>query len=308
MRITAIVGPTGSGKTSLAIELCQHLDAEIVNIDSMQIYRDIAIGTAKPTPEERARATFHGIDFWPLGPPLDAAKFAAMAHEWIADITARGKLPILCGGTGLYFRAITQGILEAPARDDAIRQSLRQQRDQNGIESLWKQLVACDPITAARIHKNDWVRIERALEVFILTQKPLGERQQQHQFRDHRYDLLCFATHYPRPKLYERIEKRLDIMWTSGLIEETQHMRDLHLPCDALPLKALGYAQAAMFLNGELSEADALALAKRQTRRFAKRQLTWFRAIEGCQWIDQPTSPAQVAELIAQITAFRNAS
>ena len=287
-RIIQIVGPTASGKTAFSVRLAQALGAEIINVDSMQVYRDLAIGTDKPSPEQCQSVAIHGIDLIPLGPPMDASDFASYAHRKIEEIASRHHPCILSGGTGLYHRAIVHGLLDAPSRDDDIRAKLRAERDALGIEAMYQRLCDIDPVGAARIYSTDWVRIERSLEYATMTGQPLSAAQEAHGFRTDYVDRLAIGCTRPRPLLYEKIEKRLDEMWQSGIIEETRLMLDAGCDANQLPVKALGYRQAAMVLRGECSIDEGLALAKRETRRFAKRQLTWFRADKSVEWIELP--------------------
>lgn len=288
MRIIQVVGPTASGKTGFSVELGAALGAEMLNVDSMQVYRDLFVGTDKPSAAQQARLPIHGIDLIPLGPPMDAAAFAAYADQTLEQIASRGKPAIISGGTGLYHRTIIHGILQAPSRDDALRERLRAERDQIGQTAMYEKLRRIDAEAAGKIMPTDWVRIERALEVYELTGRKLSEQQVEHGFKETRYERLCLGCWRPRPELYEKIEKRLDEMWTAGIVEETKMLLEAGLSQDELPVKALGYKQAAAALKGDCSFEQALDDAKRETRRFAKRQLTWFRADKQTHWIRLP--------------------
>lgn len=288
VKVIQVVGPTGSGKTKFSVALAEALGGEIINVDSMQVYRPLLVGTDKPTEAQCARVPIHGINLIDFGPPMDASEFSSYAHAQIAQIASRGRVCILSGGTGLYHRAIVHGLLEGPSRDDALRARLRAERDEVGIGAMYERLRQIDPQGAEKIYATDWVRIERALEYHELTGKCLSESQAAHGFKNEfvtRYAIGCTR---PREALYAKIEARLDEMWTGGIIEETQAMIDAQLAPDQLPMKALGYKQAAMYLRGECSSEEALFLAKRETRRFAKRQLTWFRADAAVRWIELP--------------------
>lgn len=303
-KIIQIVGPTASGKTNFSVRLAEALGGEMINVDSMQVYRPLAVGTDKPTAEQCARVPIHGIDLIDFGPPMDASEFAEYARARIREIHARGRCCIVSGGTGLYHRAIVHGLIEAPARNDEVRAELRAERDNLGIERMYARLREVDPVAAERIYPQDWVRIERALEVYMTTGKRLSESQDAHGFKTALVERLAFGCTADRPVLYEKIERRLDEMWHSGLIEETQAMLDAGLDASQLPLKALGYRQAAMYLRGECSDAEALDLAKRETRRFAKRQLTWFRADPEIEWLNMPLSEAGFEEVCSRCRAF----
>lgn len=303
-KIIQIVGPTASGKTNFSVRLAEALGGEMINVDSMQVYRPLAVGTDKPTAAQCARVPIHGIDLIDFGPPMDASEFAEYARQKIREIASRGRCCIVSGGTGLYHRALVHGLIEAPARNDAVRAELRAERDRVGIPAMYARLCDVDPVAAGRIYAQDWVRIERALEVYMTTGKRLSESQDAHGFKTSFVSRLAFGCTAERAVLYAKIERRLDEMWHSGLIEETQAMLDAGLDADQLPLKALGYRQAAMYLRGECSDAEALELAKRETRRFAKRQLTWFRADSEIEWLKMPLSDEAFGEICARCSAF----
>lgn len=306
-RVIQIVGPTASGKTAFSIRLARALGGEIINVDSMQVYRELSIGTDKPTPEQCRLTAIHGIDLIALGPPMDAFDFASYARRKIGEIASRRHPCILSGGTGLYHRAIVHGLLEAPSRNDDIRAQLRAERDSKGIEAMYRRLCDVDPVGAARIYATDWTRIERSLEYAALTGKPLSAAQDAHGFKEDYVERLALGCTRPRPQLYEKIEKRLDEMWQSGILEETRRMIDAGCDAGQLPLKALGYRQAAMVLNGECTSAEGLALAKRETRRFAKRQLTWFRADAAVEWIELPLSDEEFEAVCRKARRFLSA-
>lgn len=303
-KIIQVVGPTASGKTGFSVRLAEALGGELINVDSMQVYRPLAVGTDKPTAAQCARVPIHGIDLIDFGPPMDASEFAEYARARIREIHARARCCIVSGGTGLYHRAIVHGLIEAPARNDEVRAQLRAERDALGIEVMYARLREVDPVAAERIYPQDWVRIERSLEVYMTTGKRLSESQDAHGFKTAFVDRLAFGCTAERPELYAKIERRLDEMWRSGLIEETQAMLDAGLDASQLPLKALGYRQAAMYLCGECSEAEALELAKRETRRFAKRQLTWFRADPEIEWLNMPLTEEGFEDVCARCRAF----
>lgn len=303
-RVIQIVGPTASGKTAFSVRLTEALSGELINVDSMQVYRPLAIGTDKPTPEQQERIPIHGINLIDFGPPMDASEFAAYVHARVAEIHARGRCCVISGGTGLYHRAIMHGLIEAPARNDEVRARLRAERDNVGLPAMYARLQEVDPDAAAKIYPQDWVRIERALEVYETTGRRLSASHAEHGFKHRYYDRLIFGCHRPREVLYEKIERRLDEMWATGILEETQAMLDAGLLVDELPVKALGYKQAAMVLLGECTLEEGLELAKRETRRFAKRQLTWFRADSDTEWLDLPMSDEAFEQLCARCRAF----
>ena len=303
-KIIQVVGPTASGKTNFSVRLAEALGGELINVDSMQVYRPLAVGTDKPTAAQCARVPIHGVDLIDFGPPMDASEFAEYARAKISEIHARGRCCVISGGTGLYHRAIVHGLIAAPARNDDVRAALRAERDQIGIAAMYARLQAVDPVAAGRIYAQDWVRIERALEVYMTTGTRLSESQDAHGFRTAYVSRLAFGCTAERPVLYAKIERRLEEMWQGGIIEETQAMLDAGLEPEQLPLKALGYRQAAMFLRGECTSAEALELAKRETRRFAKRQLTWFRADPEVEWLEMPLSDEAFEQVSERCRAF----
>ena len=303
-KIIQIVGPTASGKTGFSVRLTEALEGELINVDSMQVYCELAVGTDKPTPEQCARVPVHGINLIHLGPPMDASVFGDYVRQKIDEITSRGRCAVVSGGTGLYHRAIVHGLIEAPSRNDEIRARLRAERDQIGIAAMYERLQQIDPTGAEKIYSTDWVRIERALEVYETTGRTLSSAQAEHGFKQDYVDRLAFGCIMPRPMLYQKIESRLDVMWNEGIIEETRMMLDAGLPLDQLPLKALGYKQAAMFLTGQCSREEALDLAKRDTRRFAKRQITWFKTDSAIQWINMPVDDAQFDNIVQKCREF----
>lgn len=303
-RVIQVVGPTASGKTAFSVDLAEALGGELINVDSMQVFRPLAIGTDKPNLAQRVRVAIHGIDLIDFGPPMDAAEFAAYADKKIAQILSNGHPCILSGGTGLYHRAVTHGLIEAPSRDDAVRAELRAQRDREGIAAMYAYLQSVDPEGARKIYATDWVRIERALEVYRVTGKPLSAIQAGHGFRNQKVRRLAFGCSRPRDALYRRIEARLDEMWRDGILEETREMMDAGLDSGQLPLKALGYRQAAMALRGECTLDEALELAKRETRRFAKRQLTWFRADPEIEWLALPLGKREFEAVVERCREF----
>jgi tRNA dimethylallyltransferase len=290
-----IVGPTGAGKSAVALRLAERFDGEIVSCDSMQVYRGFDIGTDKPSPEERARVPHHLIDVVDAGTQFNAADFAAGALEAIEAARGRGRLPLVAGGTGLYFKALEEGLFPGPGRDEALRLALDAEARERGPEALWERLAAVDPEYARRTGRRDRVRIVRALEVQALTGRPLSAH-----FRDTESRLggvrpVKIGLDRPRAVLYRRIEERVDRMFERGLIEETRALLARGVPDSAPPFKALGYKHVLRVLRGEIAQPEAAALTKIDTRHYAKRQMTWFRKMAGIRWLDpEETDPADV--------------
>ncbi len=300
-RLLCLLGPTAVGKTEIAIQLAQRLNAEIVSVDSRQIYRQMDIGTAKPTPEERQTAPHHLIDCVDVSQPFTVADYQSLADTAITDIQNRGKQVLLVGGAGLYFRAIIDGLFEGPGADPLLRERLEQEAAQHGVDVLHERLRACDPESADRIHPNNVVRVIRALEVYELTGTPMSEHQQQWQQEVQRYPFIAFCLTMPRVLLYQRIEQRVDVMLANGLIAEVESLLAAGYARDTVALRSFGYKELIAYLDGECTYLEAVEQLKQNTRRFAKRQLTWFRKDTRIEWIDRNSTPDIVTHLLEKI-------
>lgn len=281
-----IVGPTGAGKSAAALRLAERFGGEIISCDSMQVYRGFDIGTDKPSAEEQARVTHHLIDIVDAGTQFNAADFAAGALEAIAAARRRGRFPLVAGGTGLYFKALEDGLFPGPGRDETLRLALDAEARERGPEALWERLAAVDPEYARRTGRRDRVRIVRALEVQALTGRPLSAHFQDTESRLSGEHPVKIGLDLPRAVLYRRIEERVDRMFERGLVEETRALLARGVPDTAPPFKALGYKHVLRILRGEISPPEAAALTKTDTRRYAKRQMTWFRKMAGVRWFD----------------------
>ncbi len=281
-----LTGPTASGKTALSIRLAKEFGCEIVCMDSMQIYRGMNVGTAKPTQEEMDGIPHHMLDVADPDEAFSVARYQEMAEECIADIHARGKRALLVGGTGLYLRALRQPMAMGDASaDESIRAELEALAAQEGgKQRLHDMLAEVDPDTAARLHLNDVRRAVRALEVYRLTGIPFSKQPQVEGESRFRYRVASLTM--DRALLYARIEKRVDIMVGQGLVEEVRGLLDGGVPADCQAMKAIGYKEIVPFLSGEASWEDTDALLKLNTRHYAKRQLTWMRREEDVLWVD----------------------
>lgn len=287
MRLLCILGPTAVGKTELALSIADRIGGEIISVDSRQIYRYMDIGTAKPTPEQLNLVPHHMIDCVTPDETFSVADYQKGADRAIEEIHQRGKVPMLVGGSGLYFRAVVDGIFQGPQADTSFRHELRQEAEELGIQHLYNRLESVDPEAAARIHHNDLIRIIRALEVYEKSGKRISELQKQWKHSEPRYDFAAFGLTRPRSELYKRIEARVDQMMTQGLLDE---VRSLSKYSRDLPsMNCLGYKELFSFLDGQCDLDEAIRLIKRNTRRFAKRQLTWFKKDKRIRWIDLST-------------------
>jgi tRNA dimethylallyltransferase len=289
-RLVVIVGPTAAGKTGLAIELARRVGAEVVSADSQQVYRGMDIGTGKASAAERAAVPHHLVDVVAPDEEMTAARFAELADRAIAAIAARDRRIVVCGGTGLYVRILLYGLFDAPPADPSLRAELAADADRLGTPALWERLAAVDPAAAARIDRNDRKRLVRALEVFLLTRTPISEHQRRHDFRTlpRRYPALLIGLAPARDELYPRIEARVDQMIAAGLVDEVRALRAAgYLP----PLRsqqAIGYAEIHAHLAGATGLSSAIDLIKRNSRRYARRQLTWYRGDSTVEWFEDP--------------------
>lgn len=288
--VVFVVGPTGTGKSASALRVAEELGGEIVSADSMQFYRGMDVGTAKPTPEERSRVRHHCIDIRDPDEPCNVAEFHAMATEAIAEIHGRGALPLVVGGSGLYVRAVANKLdLPAASPDDALRADLRQLAARDGPAALHARLARVDPASAARIHPHDVKKVIRAIEVFERTGRPMSNSYESRPEPTDRYRCLMFGLTCDRQELYRRAEERCDRMVNSGLLREVRALLDRGYSRDLQTMQSIGYQEMAAFLCGEMAFPVAVETFKRNTRRYIKRQLTWFGPDERIRWLDITT-------------------
>ncbi len=284
LRIVAVVGPTAVGKSAVALALAERLDGEIVSADSRQIYRGLDVGTAKPTAAERARVPHHLLDVADPGERFDAARFRSLALDAITGAAARGHVTIVCGGTGLYVRALRHGLFAGPAAVPELRAALYDRERLHGQGTLHRDLAAVDAAAAARLHPNDTVRIVRALEVVRVTGRPISAWQDEHAFTDADVDMLVLGCTRPREELAARIAARCRAMLDAGLLEEIRALWAHGYGPELAPLDSVGYREMGAYLRGELPYEAAFDVFTRATRRLAKRQMTWWRSDPTVEW------------------------
>jgi tRNA dimethylallyltransferase len=305
-RPVLIAGPTAVGKSEIALRLAEQLGGEIISADSMQVYRGLDIGTAKPSPADRARAPHHLIDICDLTESFDAAQFARLARRAAAEIQSRGHVPVLCGGTGLYFKAFLEGLGEAPPADAKLRTEL----EAAPLETLLAELRERDPAAYEKIDKQNPRRVIRAVEVIRLTGKPFSEQRAEWKSEVHspqstvqgqRPEFFCLAR--ATDDLHQRLNVRVDTMFQRGLVDETRELLKHGLAENKTAMQAIGYRQVVEHLRGERSLAETIELVKIRTRQFAKRQLTWFRAQKNLEWIE--LKPDESAEWAVERLSYK---
>lgn len=295
--IVVILGPTGVGKSGIALGLAAKLRGEIINADSMQVYRGFDIGTDKPSPADRRAVPHHLLDVAEPGTQFTAADFVAGALEAMARIHGRGAVPFVVGGTGLYIKALLDGLFPGPGRNPEVRSRLEAEAARDGLEALYRRLEAVDPAYALKVRARDRIRIVRALEVFETTGKPISEHFRGTESFVKGLRQVRVGLELERPVLVRRIEERVDRMFAAGLVKEVEGLLARGVPPDAPAFKGLGYKQVLSFLRNEISLDEARDLVKRETRRFAKRQMTWFRKMSDIAWF----SPEDTAALEAHV-------
>jgi len=284
--IIVICGPTGLGKTAVAIELAIELHGEIIGADSMQIYRYMDIGTAKPTLNEQARVPHHLIDIVDPDESFDVAMFAKMAGEMIMKLHAEGIVPFVVGGTGLYIKALVHGLSHAGPADTDIRKRLKETELLHGSGFLYERLSKCDPMAAERIHPNDTYRIIRALEVYEATGMAISQYSKDHGFEKKRFNVLKIGLHMERNALYDRINQRVDTMIEEGLVDEVKMLLGRGYSEDLQPMQSIGYRHMVDFIKGRITREETVRTLQRDTRRYAKRQMTWFKADPEIVWAE----------------------
>jgi tRNA dimethylallyltransferase len=283
--LVVVLGPTASGKTALSLSLADRFCGEIVNCDSVAMYREFDIGTAKPSASERTQSPHHLLDYVEPGSHITAGEYARQARQVLLEIKNRDRLPIVVGGTGLYLRALLEGLFAGPQRSEELRKRLRERTERRGSNYLHRILLRLDSAAAVKIHANDTPKLIRAVEVCLTSRQKMTKLWQQHERDGLRgFNILRLGLDPERGALYDRINRRAQLMFDAGLVEETQRLREKYGDA-AAPLSSLGYKQAVQFLHGELTREQAVQAAQQAHRNYAKRQMTWFRREPEAHWL-----------------------
>ncbi len=296
-RLVCIFGPTCVGKSAFALKLAEYYGGEIVGADSLQVYRRMDIGTAKPTPADRSRVPHHLLDVVEPNQPFDASRYQEMAAQAVTSIHKKIKTPFVAGGTGLYIRALLGGLIDGPPADEELRIRLKGEMKERGKGYLHDLLAEKDPRAASVIHPHDGIRIVRALEVLELTGRSIVEYRERHRFQGSRWDVLRIGLRLDRQELYRRIDERVDRMMAAGFLEEVEGLLKSGCNESLKPMQSLGYRHLSAVVGGRISLEEAVRLTKRDTRMYSKRQMTWFSADREAVWLS-PDSLAEARTLI----------
>lgn len=280
-----LTGATASGKTAVSLALAEKLEAEIISMDSMAVYQGMDVGTAKPSAEERQQVPHHLIDVVAPDQEYSLAEYLSAAHRAAQEIKKRQRRVLFVGGTPLYLMSLLRGACEGPPADSAFRQQVEDEVQQTGMQALYDRLRQVDPLSAAKLHPNDKRRIIRALEVYTLTGQPISHMQTQFEGKYAERCNRVFVISRERSKLHERIHRRTAQLFETGLIEETRQLIDQYASLSKTSLQGVGYQEAIRFLRGETSREEAMEQTRIRTRRYARRQETWFRRMQECQWV-----------------------
>ncbi len=302
--LVVILGPTASGKTALSLHVAERLQGEIISCDSVAVYRELEIGTAKPSKQERRRVPHHLIDIAGPAELITAGDYSRRARQAIAEVAAHGHLPIVVGGSGLYLRALLEGLFPGPPRSEELRLRLRERASERGTDYLHKLLRRIDPAAAQTIHANDVPKVVRALEVSLSARAPMTDLWQQGRDALKGYRILRIGLNPDREALYARINQRAREMFSTGLLEETRMLVDRYGSA-IWPLNSLGYKQAMQYLDGELSLEQAIVAAQQGHRNYAKRQMTWFRREPEVHWVTEFGSNATVQKQVIELIKAR---
>ncbi len=297
-KLVIVLGPTAVGKSDIVLDLALQFGAEIISADSQQVYRHMDIGTAKPSREQREKIPHHLIDIVDPEEEFNAAMFRRLATEIAYQLADHDKRIIVCGGTGLYIKALTRGLFAGPGGDPQIRQALEWEIEEHGIASLYRRLEQVDPESAVRIHPHDRQRISRALEVYHASGRKISEWQSEHGFNESLFDVLKIGLDRQRIQLYDRIDRRCEFMIASGLLDEVKKLVEMGYGLDLKAMQSVGYRHLGLFLRARMSLENAVHLMKRDTRRLAKRQLTWFRSDREIRWFDPEDQRGNIEDAV----------
>lgn len=295
--LIVILGPTGVGKSSIAVKLSKETGGEIINCDSMQVYKGFDIGTDKIPPDKREGIPHHLLDVADPSSQFTAADFVDLAIKAADSIMKRKRLPVIVGGTGLYLKALIDGLFPGGKSDPSLRRKLEKEAREKGLERLREKLMKVDPVYCQKIHSNDKVRIIRALEVYLSTKKPISAHFSDTQSAVEDFNIIKIGLKLGRQELNTRIEQRADKMFERGLIQEVENLLQKGTDENSPPFRALGYKHALQFLKKEISLEEAISLTKRDTRHYAKRQMTWFRKMKGIEWF----SPEEHSSIVKYV-------
>lgn len=298
-----LTGPTASGKSAVALDLARQIDAEIISLDSMAVYRSMDIGTAKPKSEERRAVPHHLIDIIEPADDFSVAQYLAAARTAVDEIRSRGREALFVGGTPMYLKALLRGLFEGPTADPDLRQELMLIAESEGSSRLHEMLAEIDPPAAAKLHSNDTRRLIRSLEVHRRSGVPISAQQREFAIGQPAEAGRVFVLNWPRARLHERINARVDAMFAAGLVDEVRTLMAADRPIGRTASQAVGYREVIAYLETGGDLAETIELVKRRTRQFAKRQMTWFRSLSECRWIevDEPFNSAAIAGTIAAI-------
>lgn len=297
--LVVVLGPTASGKTSLAIEIAKELDGEIVCADSMQIYKYMDIGTAKATQTEKAQCPHHMLDIVDPDTEFSVADYTVLAHKIILDVTARNKLPVMCGGTGLYIDSVVNDVEFGDYETDyALRDELAAIAEKEGAQKLIEMLAEFDPVSAQRLHPNNLKRVIRAIEFYKISGVPISEHQEMTKQKESRYDALLFMIDHERDVLYDRINRRVDIMMEEGLLDEVKSLVENGYNPNLNSMQGIGYKELISYIKGDMTLSEAVEAIKQNSRRYAKRQLTWFRRNEKIHLLNPQTAIGDALNVI----------
>ena len=298
-----LTGPTASGKTSAALVLAERIGAEIISLDSMAIYRGMDIGTAKPSLEQRSQVVHHMIDILDPNESFSVAEYLARAHRIVDEIRQRGNKALFVGGTPMYLKVLLRGIFGGPAADWEFRQQVEEQIELHGKQALHRQLAMVDSVSAHKFHPNDIRRVTRALEVYHLTGEPISHQQQEFESQNKSNKKFVFQLSWPRDVLHQRIEKRVVAMFEAGLVREVQQLLESYQELGRTALQAVGYREVLEHLKGERDLDETMQQVVYHTRRFARRQETWFRGFPECQQVTMTNemTPEEVVDTIIDL-------